>query len=310
MMYALSATLLLAFNSVLTAETTDGLAPRERPSKGIENWSFSAKATNRNYDISVALPTGYATEPDRQFPAILVLDGNRMFGMTVDIARGLHTAQEAADLFIISIGTPFEEGHDAWVRRRIHEFSPDKNWPMTDSLGALILQFCKDRYQLDAADCVGGAPAFLALIQNELLPLLYERYRIDPSSLGLFGVSAGGFFASWSLLHDDSPFANYIISSPAMAYGDGEIFRLEARYAQHHDDLIAGAYMASGTLEIGTAFYEGVGNTVSGMTVFAGTLTARDYAGLRLSTGMHQGLGHSDAAAATLAIGIRTLYPK
>ncbi|MGB5587645.1 MAG: alpha/beta hydrolase-fold protein, partial [Gammaproteobacteria bacterium] len=180
----------------------------------------------------------------------------------------------------------------------------------TDSFGSMILQVCEGRYGLDAADCVGGAPAFLALIGKEVLPLLHERYRIDTDSLGLFGVSAGGFFASWTLLQKDSPFANYIIPSPAMAYGDGEIFREEARYAQHHEDLVAGVYMASGTLEIGTAYYEGTGKTVSGMAALAGTLTARGYPGLRISTGMHQGLGHSDAAAATLAIGLRTLYPK
>lgn len=66
------------------------------------------------------------------------------------------------------------------------------------------------------------------------------RYPIDTTQLGLFGISAGGFFASWTIFQANSPFRKYIISSPAMAYGDGEIFRQEARYAAGHKDLLVG----------------------------------------------------------------------
>jgi hypothetical protein len=43
---------------------------------------------------------------------IIVLDGNRMFGMALDITRLLNGSGEGEDVIIISVGTPFDEAHD------------------------------------------------------------------------------------------------------------------------------------------------------------------------------------------------------
>jgi predicted alpha/beta superfamily hydrolase len=303
----LSATLVLTLAAPLLADE-ERLIPRDRPQLAVENWSFNAKTTGRKYDISVGLPATYDADAEKKWPAVVVLDGNRVFGMALDIARGLIQSQEVNDLFVISIGTPFEEGFEAWPRRRVHEFSPDNDWPLTDAFGQLLKRLCEGRHQLSTDACLGGAPLFLQFIRDELLPLLKTRYRMDPDDLCLFGISAGGFFASWTLLQESSPFQSYIISSPAMAYGDGEILRLESRWAESHDDLKARVYMAAGMLETDTAFEEAVGKIVSGMAQFAGALATRNYPGLRIQTEMHPGLGHSDAAAATFAIGLRKLY--
>jgi len=286
------------------------LVARSRPSHSVDNWSFKSPSMKRNYDISVGLPVSYQSDPEKDWPAIIVLDGNRIFGMALDITRVLAQSNEVQDLFIISIGTPFEEGFEAWPRRRVHEFSPDNDWPLTDPFGQLLIQLCKERHNLEPSECLGGAPKFLRFITTELLAVINAKYRIDQKSLGLYGVSAGGFFASWTLLQEHSPFRNYIISSPAMAYGDGEILRLEAGWAESHDDLAANIYMAAGMLETNRAFEEGVGKIVSGMAEFSGMLASRNYPNLKITTEMHPGLGHGDAAAATLAIGLRTLYAR
>jgi predicted alpha/beta superfamily hydrolase len=126
----------------------------------------------------------------------------------------------------------------------------------------------------------------------------------------LFGVSAGGFFAAWTIFQERSPFRAYLISSPAMAYGDGDIFRQEARYAASHADLPVSIYLASGSLEIDDPFIEGVGQIVSGQARLGALLRGRRYPGLVLHSEIHQGLGHSDAAAMTMARGLRLLYPR
>ena len=95
-----------------------------------------------------------------------------------------------------------------------------------------------------------------------------------------------------------------------MAYGAGEVLRLEARWAETHDDLVADVYMAAGMLETNRAWEEGMGKVVSGMAEFSGMLASRNYPGLSLITEMHPGLGHSDGGAATFAIGLRRLYTK
>ncbi len=286
------------------------LSPRERPAQSVDNWSLQSATMQRSYDISVGLPLSYAAEPEKSYPAIIVLDGNRMFGMALDVTRGLNGSGEVEELIIISIGTPFDEGQEGWVRRRIFEFSLGNDWPPNSSFGKVMKQVCRDRYQLDAKECLGGAPEFLRFISGEFLTVMNNKYRIDNDRLGLFGISAGGFFASWTLLQEQSPFRNYIISSPAMAYGAGEVLRLEASWAETHDDLVADVYMAAGMLETNRAWEEGMGKVVSGMAEFSGMLASRNYPGLNIITEMHPGLGHSDGGAATFAIGLRRLYAR
>jgi hypothetical protein len=129
--------MLLSISSVGWAEdpASAKLVPRERPAVSVDNWSYRSASMERTYDISVGLPLSYEAEPEKSWPAIIVLDGNRAFGMALDIARGLVGSGEVEDVFIVSIGTPYEEGSEAWTRRRVHEFSPDNEWPLTDPFG-------------------------------------------------------------------------------------------------------------------------------------------------------------------------------
>jgi predicted alpha/beta superfamily hydrolase len=295
--------------------TAQQLEPRTFPQVGVRSYSFRSAVMARQYDISVGFPVGYDANPDATYPALIVTDGNRMFPGAYGMASGLMSpAASAGDiepLFIVSIGTPFELGESAWTQRRVHEFSPP-DWPLTDAFGKLLMQGVCQRQQppLPRETCTGGAPRFLEFIVSELLPALTAAHRIDPERLGLFGVSAGGFFAAWTIFQERSPFTTYLISSPAMAYGDGDIYRQEARYAAAHADLPVSIYLASGGLEIDDPFIEGMGQIVSGQARLGALLRGRSYASLVLHSEIHHGLGHSDAAAMTMARGLRLLYPR
>lgn len=107
------------------------------------------------------------------------------------------------------------------------------------------------------------------------------------------------------------PWQNSLFSQGVNAHsGSCPILRLEARWAEMHDDLVADVYMAAGMLETNRAWEEGMGKVVSGMAEFSGILATRNYPGLSLITEMHPDLGHSDGGAATLAIGLRRLYAR
>jgi predicted alpha/beta superfamily hydrolase len=285
------------------------LEPRPIPTRRVEAYTLQSTIMGRRYDVTIGFPAEYSGNPDKRYPALVATDGNRMFPFAWGVVDGLADQGTIEPLILVAIGTPFEDGDTAWVRRRVHEFSPP-DWAMNDPFGQAVRQGVCERYRVGSADCVGGAPDFLRLITSELLPALRRAARIDPTRLGLFGVSAGGFFASWSLFQPESPFTAYIASSPAMAYGDGEIFRQEARWAESHQDLPASVYLAFGTLEIDDAYLEGMGHITSGTARLAGVLRGRRYPGLRLYSEVHQGLGHVDTAPAALARGLRLLYPK
>lgn len=284
------------------------LQPREVPARNVAAFSFTSPTMQQRYDITVGFPSGYDTASTRKYPALVVTDGNQLFPLAHSAARSLEDAGAIAELFIISIGTPFEEGDSAHTRRRIYEFSPP-NWAMTDPFGVMVKGLC-GAYGTSPERCAGGASRFLRFIVGDVLPRVAAKYPIDMSSLGLFGLSAGGFFASWAIFQPESPFRTYIISSPAMAYGDDDVLRQEARHAAGRKDLAAAIYMASGSLEMDDPMLEGIGHIVSGQIRLAAALRGRNYPSLRLFSEIHQGLGHSDAAGTTLVRGMRLLYAK
>jgi predicted alpha/beta superfamily hydrolase len=277
------------------------------PIADVKSYSFHSKLMDRIYDVNVSVPNGYAKHPEKKYAALLLTDGHYSF----EIAHGIWQAvsDDIDQPILISIGAPLSEGRDGQTRRRVYEFSAP-NWVMKDPFGQFVAAGCKEDRAADPDKCVGGAPTFLAFITSELLPELLKSYRIDSNDLGLFGHSAGGFFASWTMFQGDARFKRFIIGSPAMAYGDGEIFRLEEQYSRTHKDLPVTIYMASGTLELADAYLEGLGKIVSGHAHFGGTLNARKYPSLKLYSEMHQNLGHIDVAPVVIARGLRLLYPK
>ena len=284
------------------------LEPRAVPSRGIESFTFQSPSMGVRYGVNVGLPVGFTPGAGRKYPALVSTDGDWAFLGVYDAAHSLMEQQAIEGLFVISIGSPLEAGDSAWVRRRIYEFSPP-NWDMKDPFGQEVTKACQT-YRSPAGRCAGGAPSFLNAIVTELIPLVAAKYPIDPAQLGLFGISAGGFFASWTIFQPNSPFRKYIISSPAMAYGDGEIFRQEARYASGHKDLGVGIYFGAGGLEIQDQFLEGTGRIVSGMTHLAGVLTGRRYPGLKMVSEIHPGMGHGDVMGTSVVRGLRSLYGK
>lgn len=62
----------------------------------------------------------------------------------------------------------------------------------------------------------GGAPAFLAFLRNQLIPLVDRQYRTDPSDRALGGHSLGGLFTGYTLLHDPRLFRRYWLASPSL----------------------------------------------------------------------------------------------
>ncbi|MBK7834325.1 MAG: alpha/beta hydrolase [Gemmatimonadetes bacterium] len=282
------------------------LEPRPVPLQQVEAFTFQSPSMGVRFSVSVGLPPGYKAGDGKKYQALISTDGDWAFPAVNTAARSLAGVIESP--FVISIGTGADESEALWTQRRIYEFSPP-DWDMKDVFGQLVGGLCA-QMKTEPAKCTGGAPKFLNVIVSELIPLVKAKYPIDPDQLGLFGVSAGGFFASWAIFQPNSPFKKYVISSPAMAYGDGDIFRQEARYAKEHKDLPVGIYLSAGVLETGDADLEGVGRIVSGTAHLAGVLAGRKYPGLKVVTEFHPGMGHVDVVGTAVVRGLRTLYAK
>lgn len=300
----------LAAWTFLLATSADRIAaqqlePRPVPTHDVESFTFKSPSMGVVFAVNVGLPAGYKPG-DGKYPALITTDGDWAFPAVNEAVRSLAGAIDP--LFVVSIGTRFDDGETVWTRRRIYEFSPP-DWDLKDPFGQELAKFCQN-LRSEPGRCVGGAARFLNVIVSELIPLVTAKYQIDPNQLGLFGISAGGFFTSWAIFQPNAPFRKYLISSPAMAYGDGDIFRQEERYAKDHKDLPVGIYMGAGVLETGDGFLEGIGRIVSGMSHLSGVLGGRHYPGLKLVTEYHPGMGHTDVMSTSVVRGLRTLYGK
>lgn len=284
------------------------LRPRPYPSPGISSFTFDSPSMGVSYDVSVWVPPAFTGEGGRKLPLLVVTDGWRSFNLAMDAAYVLTTQGDIPPMMIASIGTAPEDGEAAFARRRIYEFSPP-DWDMKDPFGVEVARICT-RIGSASGRCTGGAKRFLQVINDELIAQLARRFPVDTAQLGLFGLSAGGFFASFVIFQPESRFTKYIIQSPAMAYGGDEIHRIEARHAASHQDLRAAIYLASGALEASDPFLEGLGHIVSGHVRLGAALTSRKYPGLTLTSEILPGLGHADAAGTALVRGMRVLYAK
>lgn len=292
----------------VSAIRADGqqLQTRPVPTGDVQSFTFQSPSMAVRFSLNVGMPSGYKPGDGKKYPALIVTDGDFTFP-GVNVAAG-SLGGAITPLFIISVGTALDEGEEEHTRRRIYEFSPP-GWDRKDPFGQLVENFCRT-LKTDDARCTGGAGKFLTAIATEMIPELAARFPIDTAQLGLFGLSAGGFFASWAIFQPNSPFKKYLISSPAMAYGRGEIFRQEADYASSHKDLPVAIYLASGVLEASDPQLEGTGEIVSGMSHLAGVLATRNYPGLTVTIEYHPGMGHTDVMGTSVVRGLRTLYGK
>ena len=301
------ATLLLVLLPPLGCARAQAFQPRPIPNYEVEAYTFQSLSMGLRFAVQVGLPRGYKPGAStRRYQALIVTDGDFAFPSVLEASRALASEGAIDSLFVVSIGVAREEGEEEWGRRRVWEFSPP-DWDRKDPFGQVVTSACAT-FKVAPDHCTGGAPQFLGVITGELVPRLLERYPIDRDGLGLAGLSAGGFFTVWAMFQPGVPFRKYIISSPAMAYGNGEAFRLEERYAQANKDFPVSIYMAAGALEMEHPFLEGVGQIVSGMVRLTARLRERNYPGLHLTTEIHPGMSHSDVFGTVMVRGMRTVY--
>jgi predicted alpha/beta superfamily hydrolase len=230
---------------VVGGSSAQQLQPRPYPiPELVESFSFQSPSMGERYALSVGIPADFKAGERKTYATLIVTDGDSAFPSANSAARSLRA--EIEPMFVISIGTPQEDGREAYSRRRRYEFSPP-GWDRKDPFGEYITKACTDSHT-PPDKCTGGAPKFLNAIVKEMLPLLEAKFPIDPNRLGIYGSSAGGFFAAWAIFQPDSPFKKYLISSPAMGQGNGVVFRDEERYSKAHTDLPVWIYFGAGAL--------------------------------------------------------------
>ncbi|NWG90980.1 MAG: alpha/beta hydrolase, partial [Parvularculaceae bacterium] len=133
-------------------------------------------------------------------------------------------------------------------------------------------------------------------------------YRTDTTRRTLAGHSLGGTFGAYALLREPELFANYVLISPALWYGDHAIAAAEDQYSSGRRALKARVYMAVGDLEGPKGGLKGV-DLVNDQIAFAARLRSRNYDGLILRDEVLSGVSHATSFPASFLRAMEWLFP-
>ncbi|HEY7199989.1 MAG TPA: alpha/beta hydrolase-fold protein [Candidatus Dormibacteraeota bacterium] len=173
--------------------------------------------------------------PGTDAASVLYLtDANGFFGMTVDIVRSMQLYDHLPPLLVVGIGYRMGALRET-VDIRVRDLTP------TDD--AAYTRLFPEHSRL------GGAPAFLAFVRDELIPWVGDRYPVAAADRAYFGHSLGGLFGAWTLLTAPDTFQRYVIGSPSLWWEFGAIADVERAYAGAHTDLAATVFFGIGSEE-------------------------------------------------------------
>jgi predicted alpha/beta superfamily hydrolase len=193
---------------------------------------------DQEFKIFVALPEPLV--PDQRYPVLYVLDGNGMFGLATDTARGLLLGMELPPMIVVGIGYPVG-GLAETFNLRMRDYTPTPDQRFVDVAVKM--------WGGSGGETSGGGLQFLEFIRTELKPMIEAEYPADPADATIFGDSFGGLFSTFVLLNKPDTFQRYIIGSPSLFWNGRVMLEHELRYAESHDDLPAKVFVACGALE-------------------------------------------------------------
>ena len=238
-------------------------------------------------------------------PAVLYLtDANGQFGGTVDAIRLMQLSRHLPPLLVVGIGYRVATLADT-IHQRTRDLTPSA-WP------------AYTRFEPERTD-MGGAPAFLAFIREELMPWVGDRYSSSPDAT-YFGHSLGGLFGTYALLRAPDTFSRYVIGSPSLLVARPAIFDQEAEYAATHDDLAARVFFGIGADETHegrareASYLDATGRAKAGaiyldmvddMQRFVDQLAGRNYPNLRLRREVFPDEFHITVPFVNLSRGLR-----
>ena len=172
-----------------------------------ESFEMYSSSVGDRFLVQVALPVSYSGG-DQRYPLVYSLDAHTMFGtaseaawlMTRDLIRPGYP-----EVLLVGIGYP-----DPLMGSllRVRDLTP---------VGSVPPYFEKTYIeQYGVAAQSGGADNYLRFIQEELNPVIQERYRTTGDTAGILGASFGGLFTFYAFLKRAKLFDRFWMGSPGV----------------------------------------------------------------------------------------------
>jgi ferri-bacillibactin esterase len=183
-------------------------------------FDFKSAINGRSYRVQVAIP--FVPAPQNGYAVLYMLDGDAYFGTYSFAARMRALMGELQPAVVVGIGYPEAESDFkvAFVRRQ-YDLTPTRIDPKEAAQAGLVT---------DPA-ALGGADAFLQIIEREVKPRVAALVPVDSSRDILFGHSLGGLFALHTLFTHPESFRTYLVLSPAIWFNHRVALGNEATFA-------------------------------------------------------------------------------
>jgi len=204
--------------------------PNKLVIKNSELLELHSEQTGRDYEIIVGLPESYAKEPERRYPVLYLLDGQWDFNLINALSGGLRYDKVAPEFLIVGIS--YAGVAPDYGKLRGEDYTPTRSHP----------SYAKEAYGGDGAK-------FLAFLEQNILPSVEQRYRVDASQRTLSGASLGGLFTLYALIEKPDLFQSYLALSPAVGWDDRYIFRRERELHAQRPRLDKRVWLSVGELE-------------------------------------------------------------
>ncbi len=300
---ALAGTVLASCSDVANGQAAASAAPSVAAQRGeglpyemsdTEVWDVPDPVSGRDYQLFVALPQSYGTQPQRRYPVLYVTDADYAFPVIRQIARRLNIERATLDEFIL-VGLSYAKGEGGAQSRR-RDYTPTPNGPSTAPRDSVH----------------GKSVAYTAYVRDQVLPFVAGRYRTDESRRLFLGHSYGALLGAEILFSEPRLFSGYILGSPSFWYDRHHMAAREKAYAATHNDLPARVYMYIGEYEEmrpGDPRYAKDVNMVTDTRNMDQALRSRKYPSLRMEVEVLNDEDHFTIAPRGFTRGLKYLLP-
>jgi predicted alpha/beta superfamily hydrolase len=259
---------------------------------GSEVWDVPDPVSGRGYQVFVALPPSYATQPNRRYPVLYVTDADYAFPIIRQIGRRLNVEGPQIKEFIL-VGLAYAKGEDGKVSRQ-RDYTPTPRGPSTATAGAVH----------------GQGKAYQRYLADQVKPFIATRYRTDPAASFFLGHSYGSLLGAQILLTQPELFNGYVLGSPSLWYDKRHALKMEEIYAKNNKDLSAKVYLYVGAYEAlrkGDRRYNQSVDMVADNKAFEAALKSRHYPNLQLKSVVLEDEDHLTVAPRGFTQGLKYL---
>ncbi|KZN32497.1 hypothetical protein N480_25525 [Pseudoalteromonas luteoviolacea S2607] len=275
-------TVLLGLMCILTMSSA--FATKKFEIDNTDTIPITSRFNQQSYELYVRLPKGY-NKSNKAYPLILINDTSYSIATVSGI---LHLIEGRDVEEVVVVGISYSIGTDK-LFSRTRDYTP--TYAPKETGG----------HSLAAQKVSGQADDYVQFISKQVLPLVFDRYRINQYRKTFVGHSYGGLLGTYILLTTPTLFESYILGSPSYWYDDEVIFNIESKYAEKNQSLPAEVFVYAGGNE---------GVIQRDLHKFVEVLKSRQYKKFKLSSKIIPNTSHFSVFALLLTDGLIGLYGK